>query len=426
MRKEDGEGEAGTGDGNAARVVYLQALGGIGLVKHDGLVTDEAATAVADGERDGGNERRLVKDDPIIGKGIVDAQVVAVRDKLAVAVDAQIGHIVGRQSGRVIEGRGEVVDAETDIMGSAAWIDNGALAGRQRLVEGETGQAVAEADKRGRENATRGTIRREAVPQREDTRHQQGDKGGVEDEGGKGSPGISIGIEIGDGFIAIRGNGTNAIVTPAQLGAREAYRVGMNAGDAFKGILVEFLAAPDDGMGKVLPDGGRTIERANDDTERENTEQEQEVPAREDGKELERVENGRERAIARQGGLLHPGSIVGRIVERFTGGLHKVDAEQADDGDSGDEQDGSAHRTEPAPGRVNRIAKYIGDALAEVATRPACIVFRCASSGASGGDRSGRFGYGGGRFARARLGRGGGGRDKSRSYRVFLGIGGPG
>src|SRR5579859_1797045 len=149
----------------------------------------------------------------------------------------------------------------------------------------------------------------------------------------------------------------------------------MVAGDAFEGVLVEFVAASNDGMGNVLPDGGGAIERANDDTEREYSEQEQEVPAREDGKELEGVENGSERAVARQGILLHPGGIASRIVERFAGSLNEVNAEQANDGNGGDKQNGGAHRTEPAPGCVNRMPEYIGKSLADVTVRPTCVVF---------------------------------------------------
>ncbi len=155
----------------------------------------------------------------------------------------------------------------------------------------------------------------------------------------------------------------------------------MATGNAFEGILVEFVAAPNDGMGEVLPDGGRAIERANNNTERENSEQEQEVPARKDGKELERVENGSERAIARQSILLYPGGIASRIVERFTGRLHKVDAKQTDNGNGGDKQNGGTHRTKPAPGSVNWMPQDIGEPLAQVAARPVGPVFTRASPG---------------------------------------------
>src|SRR5579859_2603045 len=210
----------------------------------------------------------------------------------------------------------------------------------------------------------------------------------------------------------------------------------MDAGNAFEGVLIEFIAAPDDGMREVLPDSGGAIERANDNTERENSEQEQEVPAREDGKELEGVEDGRERAIAWQGILLYPGSISGGIVERFARRLHKVDAEQADDGDGRDEQNGGAHRTKPAPGSVNRMPQHIGESLAKMAARLFSVVVTRASAGAAGRNRSGasRSGYGGCRCGNARRGtggrggtgcggsgrggsgRGGSGRDKSRPY----------
>lgn len=215
MREDDGQREAGSGNRNAAREVYLQALFGSGLVKHDRLVANEAATGVANGECDRGNERRLVEDDPIIRKRIVDAQVVAVRHKLAVAVNAQVGHVVGRQAGRAVEGRCKVVDAETDVVRSAARVDNGALTGRQGLIECEPGEAIAEADERSRKDAPGGAIQREAMPLRKDARHQQGDEGCMKDEGGKGSPGVSVGIQVGDRFIVAAGHRANAIVTPA-------------------------------------------------------------------------------------------------------------------------------------------------------------------------------------------------------------------
>ena len=151
----------------------------------------------------------------------------------------------------------------------------------------------------------------------------------------------------------------------AQLAVSEDHGVGMGAGDTFEGILVEFVAAADDGMAKVLPDGGGTIEGADDDAEGKDGENEKEVPTGEDGEEMEGVEDGSEGAVAREGILLEPGSIACGVVEGFAGGLNEINAEQADNGDGSNEQYGGANGTEPAPGGVDGMAEDVGQSLSE-------------------------------------------------------------
>ena len=77
---------------------------------------------------------------------------------------------------------------------------------------------------------------------------------------------------------------------------------------------------------------------------------------------------------------MYPGGIAGGVVERFAWCLDKIDAKQADDGDSGDEQNGGAYRTQPAPGCINRVPQHVGEALVQAA-RLAGVLFVCASSG---------------------------------------------
>ena len=163
----------------------------------------------------------------------------------------------------------------------------------------------------------------------------------------------------------------------AQLAVSEDHGVGMGAGDTFEGILVEFVAAADDGMAKVLPDGGGTIEGADDDAEGKDGENEKEVPTGEDGEEMEGVEDGSEGAVAREGILLEPGSIACGVVEGFAGGLNEINAEQADNGDGGNEQYGGANGTEPAPGGVDGMAEDVGESLLEATAWFIRVAFEC-------------------------------------------------
>ena len=100
VREEDSKREGGAGNWDSTSEVYLEALGCAGLVEDDGLGADEAATGVANGEGDGGDEGGLVEDDAVVGKGVVDAQVVAVGDELAVTIDTEVGDVVGSQASR--------------------------------------------------------------------------------------------------------------------------------------------------------------------------------------------------------------------------------------------------------------------------------------------------------------------------------------
>ena len=139
----------------------------------------------------------------------------------------------------------------------------------------------------------------------------------MKDESGEGGPGVFVGVEVGDFFVYTRacfrrslyGDGTDAVVAFAQLAVSEGYGVGMGAGDALEGVLVEFVAAADDGMLEVLPDGWGAIEGADDNAEGKDSEDEKEVPTREDGKEMEGVEDGSEGTVARESILLEPGSV---------------------------------------------------------------------------------------------------------------------
>ena len=146
MGKEDGEGKGCSGDGDATSKVYLETLSSAGLVEDDRLGADKAAASVADGESDGGDEGRLMENDAIVGKGVVDAQVVTAGNELAVTIDAEVGDIVGSEAGIAVEGGGEVVGAEADVVGGATQVDDGALAGGEGLIEGEAGETVAEAN----------------------------------------------------------------------------------------------------------------------------------------------------------------------------------------------------------------------------------------------------------------------------------------
>ncbi len=156
--KEDGEGKGCSGDGDATSEVYLETLGGAGLVEDDRLGADKAAASVADGESDGGDEGGLVENDAVVGKGVVDAQVVTASNELAVTVDAEVGDVVGGEAGSAVEGGGEVVDAEADVVGGATRVDDGALAGGEGLIEGEASEAVAEANEGSGEDAAGGTV----------------------------------------------------------------------------------------------------------------------------------------------------------------------------------------------------------------------------------------------------------------------------
>ena len=163
----------------------------------------------------------------------------------------------------------------------------------------------------------------------------------------------------------------------AQLAVSEGYGVGMGAGDAFEGVLVEFVAAADDGMAEVLPDGGGAVEGADDDAEGKDGEDEKEVPTREDGEEMEGFEDGSEGAVAREGILLEPGSIAGGVVEGFAGGLNEIDAEQADSGDGDNEQNGGTNGTKPTPGGVDGMAEIVGETLLEATAWFIRIAFEC-------------------------------------------------
>lgn len=330
------------------------------------MSADEATIRVTDGESDGSDERRLMKDDAVVGKWVVDAQVVAMGDELTVTVDAQISDVVGGKAATRVEGSGKVVDAKADVMGRAARVDNGALSGRQGLVEGKASKAIAKThDGRG-QNMARGTVLGEAVPLRENTSHKQRDEGSVKDEGGKRGPGVFVGVKIRDRLIVAGHDGAHTIAAFAQLGSDESERVGMATRGAFKRVLIELLAAPDDGMFEVLPDGGRAVERADDDANRKDGEQQQKIPAGEDGKELQTIKDGRERAVTRQGVLLNPTGVAGRVVKHLARSLHKIDAEQADDGNSSNEQNSGTHRTEPSPRGVHRMPQPISKTPAEM------------------------------------------------------------
>ena len=134
----------------------------------------------------------------------------------------------------------------------------------------------------------------------------------MKDESGEGGPGVFVGIEVRDFFVYIRpgacfgrslyGDGTDAVVAFEQLAVSEGHRVGMGTGDAFESILIEFVAAADDGMAEVLPDGGGAIEGADDDAEGKDGEDEKEVPTGEYGEEMEGVEDGSEGTVAPRAG----------------------------------------------------------------------------------------------------------------------------
>ena len=166
----------------------MQAFEDAALIKDDGLGADETSASVADGEGDGGYERGLMEDDSVVTERVVDAQVVAAGDKLTITVDAEVGNVVGGKAAVAVKCGREVVDAEADIVRCAAWVDDGALPGGERLIKGETGQGVTEVDQGSRQNMASGAIGWESVPLRHHTGHKQGDEGGVKDKGGQGSP----------------------------------------------------------------------------------------------------------------------------------------------------------------------------------------------------------------------------------------------
>lgn len=386
--EEDGEGERGTGDGDATGEVYLETPGGAGLVEDYGLGANEASGGVTDGEGNGGDEGGLVKNDAVVGEGVVHAQVVAVSDELTVAVDAEIGDIVGGEAGVAVKGGSEVVDAEADVVGGAALVNDGALAGREGLVKGETGEAIAEAHEGSGKDMAGGAVEWEAVPLGEDASHEESNEGGMKGKGGEGGPGVFVGVKVSDGFIAGGRAGADAVMAFAQFGSSEGDRIRVVTGDAFEGVQIKFVAAANDGMFEVLPDGRSAVEGADDDTESEDGENEKEVPAGEDGKELEGVEDGGERAVARQGVLLEPGGVAGGVVEDLAGGLDEIDAEQADKSDGGDEQDGCAHGTEPAPGGIDGMAEDIGDSLPEAMPGFVRVTFECPGTRTVGSDKA--------------------------------------
>src|SRR5258708_16435985 len=77
--------------------------------------------------------------------------------------------------------------------------------------------------------------------------------------------------------------------------------------NTLQGIVVEPVAASQDGMTEILPDRGQALEHAADeDTHSQQHKQEHKVPAREDGIESQPVENRSERAGFGQLIQLHP------------------------------------------------------------------------------------------------------------------------
>ncbi len=160
----------------------------------------------------------------------------------------------------------------------------------------------------------------------------------------------------------------------------------MGAGDAFECVLVEFVAAANDGMAEVVPDGGGAIEGTDDDAEGKDGEDEKEIPTREDGEEMEGVEDGGEGAVAREGILLEPGSVAGGVVEGFAGGLNEIDAEQADSSDGSDEQNSGTNGTEPAPGGVYGMAEDVGESLLEAMAWFIRVAFVCPGTRTGGRD----------------------------------------
>src|ERR1700694_1836103 len=67
VREEDSKREGGAGNWDSTSEVYLEALGCASLIGDDGLGAEEAASGVADGEGDRGDEGGLVEDDAVIG-----------------------------------------------------------------------------------------------------------------------------------------------------------------------------------------------------------------------------------------------------------------------------------------------------------------------------------------------------------------------
>ncbi len=83
-------------------------------------------------------------------------------------------------------------------MWRAAWIDGRAGAIGQSLIKRKPGQVIAQANQRCGQNTACRAVKRETMPLRKDTGQQQDDQRGMKDKSGKGSPGIFVGIEIGN------------------------------------------------------------------------------------------------------------------------------------------------------------------------------------------------------------------------------------
>src|SRR5712692_3157295 len=122
--------------------------------------------------------------------------MITMRDEFTILIDAEVGHIIGRQPRFWVECGGKGVCTETDIMGRSTCIDDGALAIWKRLVKGKACQTIAKGDDGRRQEVTDGAAGIEAVPLREHTRYQEHDKGGMEDKCGKRCPGLFVGVEI--------------------------------------------------------------------------------------------------------------------------------------------------------------------------------------------------------------------------------------
>ncbi len=82
-------------------------------------------------------------------------------------------------------------------------------------------------------------------------------------------------------------------------------------------------------MTEVLPDGGQAVKHTTDqDTRSQQNQQQNEIPAGEDRKELQPVKDWRKRAKPGQLVHLNPGGIGRRVANHLSRGLLKIDTKQ--------------------------------------------------------------------------------------------------
>ena len=107
----------------------------------------------------------------------------------------------------------------------------------------------------------------------------------------------------------------------------------MSEFNPLQSVLIEVVVTSDEWMFKIMPDAWGTIQGTYNDAEREHGKQQYEIPTGKDRIESQPVKDRRKRTIARQCILLYPGCVRYRVSQYFARCLHKIDTDEADNGD---------------------------------------------------------------------------------------------